>query len=161
MNLSQQFTSTAPTHYLRHDLYYVALTSQPPHQFVCPVLLLLTVGNLKKKKVRGCIQKFPNWVIRKYMLTTINTRWEATQTVMAAKLTRLTQKIATQLHLVVENCAIWSSRSTRLVRTLLDTPPYQGGIAPMQQCSYHMLWTMVNSFKAFLWGGAHIHSQTA
>jgi hypothetical protein len=31
--------------------------------------------------------------ITKYMLTTINTRWEATQCVMAAKLTRLTQKI--------------------------------------------------------------------
>jgi hypothetical protein len=32
--------------------------------------------------------------------TTINTRWEATQRVMAAKLTRLTHKIAMQLHLV-------------------------------------------------------------
>jgi hypothetical protein len=36
------------------------------------------------------------------MLTTINTRWEATLRVMAAKLTRLTYKIAIQLHLVAE-----------------------------------------------------------
>jgi hypothetical protein len=62
--------------------------------------------------------------ITKYMLTTINTRWEATQMVMAAKLTRLTHKIAIQLHLVVESCTICSSRSRRPVRKLLDTPSY-------------------------------------
>jgi hypothetical protein len=39
--------------------------------------------------VRGRIQRFPNSVDNK-----INTRWEATQRVMAAKLTRLTHKIA-------------------------------------------------------------------
>jgi hypothetical protein len=54
--------------------------------------------------------------------TTINTRWEATQRVMAAKLTRLTHKIAIQLHLVAESCTICSSRSRRPIRTLLDTP---------------------------------------
>jgi hypothetical protein len=72
--------------------------------------------------IRGCIQKFPDWVVTKYTLTTINTRWEATQRVMAAKLTRLTHKIAIQLHLVAENCTICSSRSRRPVRKLLDTP---------------------------------------
>jgi uncharacterized pyridoxal phosphate-containing UPF0001 family protein len=41
--------------------------------------------------------------ITKYMLTTINTRSEATQKVMAAKLTRLTDKIAIQLHLVAQS----------------------------------------------------------
>jgi hypothetical protein len=41
--------------------------------------------------------------IMKYMLTTINTHWEATQSVMTAKLTRMTHKIAIQLHLVAEN----------------------------------------------------------
>jgi hypothetical protein len=46
---------------------------------------------------------------------------------MAAKLTRLTHKIAIQLHLVAENCTICSSRSRRPVRRLLDTPSY---IAP-------------------------------
>jgi hypothetical protein len=41
--------------------------------------------------------------------------------VMTAKLTRLTHKIAIQLHLVVESCTICSSRSRRPVRKLLDT----------------------------------------
>jgi hypothetical protein len=43
---------------------------------------------------------------------------------MAAKLTRLTHKIAIQLHLVVESCTIFSSRSRWPVRKLLDTPSY-------------------------------------
>jgi hypothetical protein len=41
---------------------------------------------------------------------------------MAAKLARLTHKIAIQLHLVAESCNICSSRSRRPVRKLLDTP---------------------------------------
>jgi hypothetical protein len=53
--------------------------------------------------------------------TTINTRWEATQRVMAAKLTRLPHKIEIQLHLVAESCTICSSRSGRPVRTLVHT----------------------------------------
>jgi hypothetical protein len=52
---------------------------------------------------------------------TINTRWEATQRVMEAKLTRLAHKIAMQLHVVAESCTIYSSRSGRPVRKLLDT----------------------------------------
>jgi hypothetical protein len=43
---------------------------------------------------------------------------------MAAKLTRLTHKIAIQLHLMAESCTICSSRSRRPVRKLLDTPSY-------------------------------------
>jgi hypothetical protein len=43
---------------------------------------------------------------------------------MAAKLTRLTHKIAIQLHLVAESCTICSSRSRGPVRKLLDTPSY-------------------------------------
>jgi hypothetical protein len=57
--------------------------------------------------------------IMKHTLTTINTRWEATKRFMAAKLTRLTHKIAIQLHLVAERCTICSSRSRRPVRKLL------------------------------------------
>jgi hypothetical protein len=38
----------------------------------------------------------------KYMLTTINTHLEATQRVMTVKLTRLTHKIAIQLHVVAQ-----------------------------------------------------------
>jgi len=43
---------------------------------------------------------------------------------MALELTRLTHKIAIQLHLVVESCIIYSFRSRRPVRKLLDTPWY-------------------------------------
>jgi len=41
---------------------------------------------------------------------------------MAAKLTKLTHKIAVKLHVVVESCTICSSRARRPVRRLLDTP---------------------------------------
>jgi len=47
--------------------------------------------------------------------------WEATQRVTAAKLTRLTHKIAIQLHVVAESFTICSSRARRPVRKLLDT----------------------------------------
>jgi hypothetical protein len=43
---------------------------------------------------------------------------------MAAKLTRLTHKVAIQLHLVAESCTVCSCRSRRSVRKLLDTPSY-------------------------------------
>jgi len=72
--------------------------------------------------VRGCIQKFPDWVDNE--ITTIYSRWEATQRFMAPKLTRLTHKIAIQLHLVAEGSTIISSRSRRPVRKLLDAPSY-------------------------------------
>jgi hypothetical protein len=71
----------------------------------------------------GCIQKFLDWVDYE-ITTTKNTRWEATQRVMAADLTRLTHKIAIQLQLVAESCTICSSRSRRPVRKLSDTPSY-------------------------------------
>jgi hypothetical protein len=41
---------------------------------------------------------------------------------MAAKLIRLTHKIAIQLHLLAESCTICSSRSRQPVRNLLDKP---------------------------------------
>jgi len=43
---------------------------------------------------------------------------------MEAKFTRLTHKIATQLHLVAESYTIRSPRSWRPVRKLLVTPSY-------------------------------------
>jgi hypothetical protein len=70
----------------------------------------------------GVSKSFRTESITKYMLTYGITHWEATQRVMAAKLTRLTHKIAIQLHLVAESRTICSSRSRRLVRILLDTP---------------------------------------
>jgi hypothetical protein len=45
---------------------------------------------------------------------------------MVEKLTRLTHKIAMQLHLVAEICTICSSSSRRPVRKLSDTPSYIG-----------------------------------
>jgi len=44
---------------------------------------------------------------------------------MAAKLTRLTHKIAIQLHLMAESSIICSTRSRRPVRKLLDTLSYR------------------------------------
>jgi hypothetical protein len=46
---------------------------------------------------------------------------------MATKLTSLTNKIAIQVHLVGENCTIYSSPSRRPVRKLLDNPSYENG----------------------------------
>jgi len=54
----------------------------------------------------------------------INTRWEATYRVTAAKLIILIHKVVTQLHLVVESCTICRSCSRWQVRKLLDTPSY-------------------------------------
>jgi hypothetical protein len=70
----------------------------------------------------GVSKSFRTESITKYTLTTINTRWEPTQRVMAAKLTSLTHEIGIQRHLVAESCPICSSRSRRPVRKLLDTP---------------------------------------
>jgi hypothetical protein len=61
----------------------------------------------------GVSKSFRTESITKYTLTTINTRWEATQRVMVAKLTRLTHKMAIYLHLVTESCIIYSSRLRR------------------------------------------------
>jgi hypothetical protein len=73
--------------------------------------------------------------ITKYTLTTINTRWETVRRIMTAKLTRLTHKIAIQLHLVAESCAICRSRSRQPVRKLLDTPSYDAMSDVKQHCT--------------------------
>jgi hypothetical protein len=54
---------------------------------------------------------------------------------MAVKLTRLTHKIATQLHLVAESCTICNSRSRRPVRELLDTFRCSSGERPVTRCT--------------------------
>jgi hypothetical protein len=58
---------------------------------------------------------------------------------MAAKLTRLTHRIAIQLHLVAESCTICSSRFKRPVRKLLDTPLYAEA-APNNETKNRTLW---------------------
>jgi hypothetical protein len=72
----------------------------------------------------GVSRSFRTESMTKYTITFGVARWEATQRVMVAKLTRLTHKIAIQLHLVTECCTIRSSRSRRPVRKLLDTPSH-------------------------------------
>jgi hypothetical protein len=69
-------------------------------------------------------KSFRTGPITKYTLTKMNIRWEATQRVMATKLTRLTHKIAIQLHLVAESFTVCSCRSRRPARKLLDTSSY-------------------------------------
>jgi len=60
--------------------------------------------------------------ITKYTFTFGITCCEATQRVMAIKLTRLTHKIEIQLHLVAQSSTICSSCSRRAVRKRLDIP---------------------------------------
>jgi hypothetical protein len=73
---------------------------------------------------------------RTEITATTNTRWEATQRIMAAKLTRLTHKIAMQLHLVAESCTICSSLSRQPARKLLDTLSYM--CVCMCVCTYYV-----------------------
>jgi hypothetical protein len=76
----------------------------------------------------GVSKSFRTESITKYTLATINTRREATQRVMAAEFTRLTDKIAIQLHLMAESYTICSSRSRRPIWKLLDTPSYASAV---------------------------------
>jgi len=68
----------------------------------------------------GVSKSFWTESIMKY--TTINIHWEVTQRVMAAKLTRLTLKIVIKLHLVTENCTIFSSHSRQPIQKLWIHP---------------------------------------
>jgi hypothetical protein len=70
----------------------------------------------------GVSKSFRAETITKYMLTTINSRWEAKQKVMAGKLTRITHRIVLGLQLVADSCTICSSRSRRPVRKLWIHP---------------------------------------
>jgi hypothetical protein len=122
----------------------------------CSPFLFTSVLVCSTRFVRGCILKFPDWVITKYTLTTINARWEATRRVMTAKLTRLTHTIAIQLHLVAESFTICSSRSRRPVRKILDRPSYDCSVSYLtnwflvaeSEDSSLPLDTMLNQFHA-------------
>jgi hypothetical protein len=81
---------------------------------------------MRQRRYEGVSKSFRTESITKWT-TTINTRWEATQRVMTAKLTRLIHKIAIQLHLVTETSTICSFRPRRSVRKLLDTSSYNSG----------------------------------
>jgi hypothetical protein len=81
------------------------------------VVLIYTSGyNVVSKNFRTELMK-------KYTLIFGITRCWPLERVIAVRVTRLTHKIAIQLHLMAESCTICSSRSRRSVRKLLDTPP--------------------------------------
>jgi hypothetical protein len=66
-------------------------------------LTLLLTLRLTSKIYESVSKSFRTESITIYTLTTINTRWEAIQRIMAAKLTILTHNIAIKLHLVAES----------------------------------------------------------
>jgi hypothetical protein len=102
------------------------------------LLIILEFVSTRGYSLRGYIQNFRSEFITKYTLTTINTRWEAAQRVMAAKFTRLTHKIAIKLQLVAESCTICCSRSRRSVRKLLDIPFYAVlRLSPLSRSTWH------------------------
>jgi len=53
---------------------------------------------------------------------------------MAAKLTKLSHKIAIQLHLVAESCTVCGSRTRRPVLKLLVTSSYNGWLHEIESC---------------------------
>jgi hypothetical protein len=69
--------------------------------------------------IRGCHQKFPDWVDQEVKDNKNKHSLEATQSVMAAKTNRMTHKIVIQLYLVDDSSTI---RSRRPIRKILDTP---------------------------------------
>jgi hypothetical protein len=82
----------------------------------------------------GVSKSFRTESITKYTLT-----FGITQRVMAAKLTRLTHKIAIQLHLVADSCTICSSRSRRSVWKIWIHPRISDGGKP-KRCLCSVCW---------------------
>jgi hypothetical protein len=105
-------------------VFIVAVITQLSAMFWWGTWVLLWAKNFRCRVLRGCIQKFLDWVDNEIYAYILYYSLEATQRVMAAKLTRLSHEILIQLHLVAEGCTICSSRSRRPVRKLLDTPSY-------------------------------------
>jgi hypothetical protein len=89
--------------------FFVSLQMSAVSYFLCSRLDHMT-DFLSSVPYKGISKSFRTDSITKYTRTIINTRWEAKQRVMSAKLTRLTHKIAIQLHVVAESCTICSSR---------------------------------------------------
>jgi len=73
---------------------------------------------------RGCTQKFPDSVDNETYAYNNKHSVKKEHKVMAAKLTRLTHKIAILLHLEAESCTICSSCSRWPLQKLLDTLLY-------------------------------------
>jgi hypothetical protein len=107
--------------FLSLNFYLVSVLALSLSLFSTISLWLSSFLGENTQNYEGVTVSFRTESITKYTLTTINTRWEAIQRVMAEKLTRLTHKIAIQLQLVAESCIVCSSRSRRQVRKRLDT----------------------------------------
>jgi hypothetical protein len=93
----------------------------------------------KNERVSKC---FRTVSITKHTLTIINTRWEATQKVMQAKLTRMTHKIARQLHQVTA------------VPFAFLVPGGQSGnfwIYPRRVCRWNCFRIVSNGWLWYLW----------
>jgi hypothetical protein len=102
------------------EFFFTGIISHFSEQF-CAFMILLSYVVEKDILYEGISKSFRKESIKKYTLTFGITRSEATQRVMAAKLTRLTHKIVTQLLLVADSCTICSTRSRRQDRKLLVT----------------------------------------
>jgi len=76
------------------------------------------------RRYEGGSKSFQTESATEYMLISGTAHWKATQRVMVAKLTTLTQKIVIQMHLVAQSCTICSSCSRQPVWKLLGTPSY-------------------------------------
>jgi hypothetical protein len=104
--------------------------------------------------IRGCIQKFPDWVYNEINNNNKHSLWSNTKGYGGR-----THKIAIQLHLVAESCTICSSRSRQplcvYVRTyvrgciqkFLDWPPRARTTATRCSCIV-ILWVSLVSFAA-------------
>jgi len=101
---------------------------------VVVMMMIMTMTMMTVCYTRGCIQKFPDRVIRKYTLITINARWKATQRIMVAKLTRLTHKIVIQLYPV----------QRVLPFAVLASGGHSGNfwIRPRKSCSFLGFWIL-------------------
>jgi hypothetical protein len=116
-----------------------AIWRLPTRRAPCFVFVQLTPhkdGQLLRKRREGFITAYEGVSKRFRTESTLTfgvTRREATQRVMATKLTRLTHKITIILHLVAESCTICSSRFRRPVRKLLDTPADNTSSRSMRQ----------------------------
>jgi len=71
---------------------------------------------------------------------------------MEAKLTKLTHKIAIQLHLGAEGCTICSSRTRRPVRKLLDTTSHASHYLKLPQfpqfIPHYPKWPEINTARS-------------
>jgi hypothetical protein len=100
---------------------------------MCIICILYTADTYK-----GVSKSF--WIESIMKSSTTTNTWEATQRVKVAKLTRLTHKIAIQLHIAAESSTICSYCSSWPVRESFDILSYVGefhGTIPVGSTTVH------------------------